>query len=517
MRLDWIRGDDSRRADIEAALRGQTPTHPLAETPRRSVLRIEPLSPRDAPSSEPQPAVVLKRFRPRAVPAVLQWAKRATAQTGAAREWRALHALSSAGIPAPRPIAWLRDDESEWIAMTLVEGTPAHEALRGADTRQRRAWIERLGGLVRRVHAAGISHGDLHLGNLLTDATDQPILIDWQQARLRATARDRGRDLASLEFSFAYHGLGRAGRLRLRRAALEPAHDTARLLAAGRRTEAFAHDYYRGRTRRSRTEGSGHTAVDDPMGRGMRSRALPLTALREAILAHDRALGHPSQAGVLKSDERARVTRVVAEGRALVAKEVIKGGLGRRLADPLRGVPALRGWIGGHGLVARGIGVARPLAWVDRRGHGGYSLLLMEDVSDQPCLADAAREPVDPEAILRLLLMLHRRGVDHGDLQASHIFGLEAPRLIDLEGVRFRRRLADDARLRALAELNASLPDSALPASERCSLFRRYAAALPFRRSTDAALREVVRRSHARQHVWRGTGCSLPGVRPLPR
>ena len=517
MRLNWIAGDDSHRADIEAAVRGQTPTHLLSETRRRSVFRVDAQPPRDTLPPPPRVALVLKRFRPRDLPAALQWAKRATDQTGAAREWRALQALASSGIPAPRPLGWLRDEESEWIAMTFVEGAPSHEALRGADTRQRRAWIERLGQLIRRVHAEGICHGDLHLGNLLSDTSGQPILIDWQQARLRATARDRGRDLASLEFSFAYHGLGRACRLRLRRAALGAPHDTANLLTAGRRTEAFAHDYYRGRTRRSRTEGSGHTAVDDAMGRGMRSRALSLSALHEAIEAHDLALDRPRQETVLKSDERARVTRVTAGGRALVAKEVVKGGLGRKLADPLRGVPALRGWVGGHGLVARGIGVARPLAWVDRRGHGGYSLLLMEDVSDQPCLADAPREAIDPEAILRLLLALHRRGVDHGDLQASHIFGLEAPRLIDLEGIRFRRRLPDDARLRALAELNASLPDSTLPAFDRCALFQRYAAALPFRRPADAALREVVRRSHARQHAWRGTDCSLPGVRSRPR
>jgi hypothetical protein len=46
---------------------------------------------------------------------------------------------------------------------------------------------------------------------------------------------------------------------------------------------------------------------------------------------------------------------------------------------------------------------------------------------------------------------------------------------IDLEGVRFPRRLREARRLRAIVELNASLPDS-YPALLRCRAFRRYAA-----------------------------------------
>ena len=183
--------------------------------------------------------------------------------------------------------------------------------------------------------------------------------------------------------------------------------------------------------------------------------------------------------------------------------------------DP--GSAARRGWIGGHGLRARRIGVALPVAWIDRRDHRGHSVLLMEDLGAQPCLELAPREQIDPDAILRLLLALHRRGVDHGDLQASHIFGRSEPRLIDLEGVRFPRRVSDDARLRALAELNASLPDDSLPADERRELFYCYAAALPFRIPVEQALREVIGRSLARQHAWRGLGCALVSEEVSPR
>ncbi len=82
------------------------------------------------------------------------------------------------------------------------------------------------------------------------------------------------------------------------------------------------------------------------------------------------------------------------------------------------------------------------------------------------------------------------------------------PALVDLEGVRFPGELSGRQRLRALAELNASLPD-ALPAELRCAAFRRYARIHPFPGGTNAALRRVLQASLARRHRFRGVGCAL--------
>jgi hypothetical protein len=122
-----------------------------------------------------------------------------------------------------------------------------------------------------------------------------------------------------------------------------------------------------------------------------------------------------------------------------------------------------------------------------------------------------------PDAVLdalgHLALALHRRGVDHGDLKASHVFvlpldGRIETRLLDLDGVRFRgRRLSEARRLQALAELNASLPDR-YPAAARCGAFRRYAAALPFACGREAALERVIATSLSRRHRWSGAGCT---------
>ena len=69
----------------------------------------------------------------------------------------------------------------------------------------------------------------------------------------------------------------------------------------------------------------------------------------------------------IKSDHRSNVTRVEVDGRLAIVKEVVKTSVRKRLADVFRGSPAKRAWLAGHGLNLRGIGAARPLAYLERR------------------------------------------------------------------------------------------------------------------------------------------------------
>lgn len=252
--------------------------------------------------------------------------------------------------------------------------------------------------------------------------------------------------------------------------------------------------------------------------RGMRLLRVPEAAVLEALAAH-RSVRGPDDPRVLKWDERSRTTAANAGERRVVVKEYLAGGILRRLADLWRGSPARRAWRGGHGLLARQIGAATPLAFLEPRGlrPAAGSLLVLEDLRpDRPadrCAAEANDPAPIVDALTRLAVALHRGRVIHGDLKASHVYlglrgGQLEPRLIDLEGVRFARHLGDRRRIRALAELNASLPDAVSDAVRRRA-FARYAAALPFRRSSDASLSRVVRLSLARAHRWTGTRCQL--------
>jgi len=149
------------------------------------------------------------------------------------------------------------------------------------------------------------------------------------------------------------------------------------------------------------------------------------------------------------------------------------------------------------------------------------SLVVLEDLRPAPdALEASAREPEAVAlALADLALRLHRRGVDHGDLKCTNVYLAGSPpfaaRLVDLEGVRFRRRLSDGARIEALAQLNASLPDD-VPAQARRRAFARYCAGLPFARARSAVLAEIVAQSLARRHRWSGAGCAATS-RPSPR
>jgi hypothetical protein len=263
-------------------------------------------------------------------------------------------------------------------------------------------------------------------------------------------------------------------------------------------------------------------ALQLPQGSGLRLDRFPEAAAAQALEAHAETLRRGGER-ILKRDHRSRITAAVVDGHAVVVKEVVKDGARRHIADGLRGSPARRAWRGGHGLLARGIGACTPLAFLETRRHGlpVASTAILEDLRPAaPSTQYAARGPAEAGAVLdalcQLVIALHRNRVVYGDLRAQHIFvrgagGREPGRLevalIDLEGVRFARRLSQTRRIQSLAELNASLADDLLSTEVRRHAFEVYCRALPFAGGSPRALAEIVRRSLARDHFWAGRGC----------
>ncbi|MCZ7619994.1 MAG: phosphotransferase [Myxococcota bacterium] len=309
----------------------------------------------------------------------------------------------------------------------------------------------RSGGRLERLHATGWAHGDLHPGNLLVCASGI-VLLDWQRARPRASAAARARDLARLEHALAPF-VPRTDRIRLRAAALGckrpfAVADRAALRAAGRRADHRAEEFARRRTGRLLRPGGEIVRAACGDRHGLRLRTLDPELLAELLAAHEAVLAAPD-ARVLKDDHRARVTGHALRGHALVVKEAPWRGLGRALADVVRGSAARRAWRAGHGIALRRIGVAVPQAWLERRRAGipVRSWVVLEDLRPDIPAAFALEHGLTADAVLdalvRLLIDLHRGGIDHGDLQSTHVFlreaagGLEG-RLIDLEAVRFR-------------------------------------------------------------------------------
>lgn len=516
----WVHSGPELREALEALrLRGWPAETLLTEGERRRLTVVEPAA------GSTSGRLLLKHFRNlhgrRPASQLKRWLGRSSAE----REFRALTRLRGRGLAIPEALGLGRLPNADWLlVLRHIEGRPLEDAL--ASCGEASALLEVLGDAVADLHEAGASHGDLHIGNVLVTEKG-PALLDFQAAG-RAGPRAVLRDVGSMDFSLAHHGVAEPARACFRRAALRGRED------ALPRVEAFArrhrHGYYRSRTRRCTQPGRQYARTRVGEWKGMRMVDFSEQALESAIEAHRTALsrGGPS---VLKCDHRSRVSCVSYADRELIVKEVTKGGLVRQLADTLRGSPARRAWIGGHGLGARGIGVARPLAFVELRDGlaSRASMLVMEDL--RPALPTGAflgtggteEREAAIDALCELVVRLHDTRVVHGDLQAHHVYlsrGVEGMKaaLIDLEGVRFPRRLRDAERVEALSELNASLADGLVSSRERREGFARYAAALPFRDGEQAALRQIVARSLERGHFWSGEDCEASvSVRPGAR
>ena len=161
---------------------------------------------------------------------------------------------------------------------------------------------------------------------------------------------------------------------------------------------------------------------------------------------------------------------------------------------------------------------ALPLAFLEERRLGLplRSWLLLEDRAPELELLElpsARREPA-LRALGPWLVRLHLRGIDHGDLKASHLFvdpeALDqGPALIDLESIAFRRRLRSAMRRLALVQLNASLPDDPGWSDElRRRVLRRYLLHEPLGGPEPEVVARIVRESLARRHRWRGRACT---------
>jgi tRNA A-37 threonylcarbamoyl transferase component Bud32 len=397
----WLAGGarhrDAALAGLAEWMRGGPGSVLLADKPgRRRLARV------DATSAG---ALFLKIF-PRPVSA-LEGTKRLLGLSPDAREWRMLARLHAAGLAVPEPLAHVELANGDRIVVTRFErGVPLADAL-GRRGRERRALLAELAALVRRMHACGVVHRDLHVGNLLATPHGL-VLLDWQSAlpvRLRGA---RLRDLGELDASLAPR-LSHADRTRVAAAVLglaRPfgAHARAQLREVARARLARARAHWRSRTRRSLRAGRQYAPLAIGSARGLR--------LRDVDESH------------------------VAERFARDALRFETRGALDALGQALRGTPARRAWLAAAGLRARGVACERPLAWLETRRLGVplRSALLLEALPP----ADSARARAE---LPRLRAELEACDVAHGALDEAALRVAPDGRLAlgRLESVRFVR------------------------------------------------------------------------------
>ena len=108
-------------------------------------------------------------------------------------EVRLLRRLHLAGSPVPELLAI--DAPAGWIITSRMPGVPLFDHLRGRGDSE---MLEELGALIRRIHAGGISHGDLTTHNILWDDDAGLSLIDFGLAQITDDIEPLGLDLQVL-------------------------------------------------------------------------------------------------------------------------------------------------------------------------------------------------------------------------------------------------------------------------------------------------------------------------------
>ncbi|MDP6979322.1 MAG: lipopolysaccharide kinase InaA family protein [Myxococcota bacterium] len=519
MKPRWVAGTPELHNAVEQAMAKPeaSTVEIVAASKHRRITRLDlPLLGKNVVVKEYLPASHHENLGARAIDTIRPWFGRSSAE----HEWSSYEVLHANGIPVPDPLGFARlPGGGAWIVMRFIEGAaPLQQRLSGYPFEKRRRMRE-LGELIHELHKTGLSHSDLHVGNVLVSAKEM-WLVDLQRVVPFKHTSDRVQDVSFMDFSLHHAGVSVAARLRFRIAALglgpfRVASERELLREVGRASHRRAVDYYHGRTRRTLREGEGFARLRSREGSGMRLETVSEEAIDAMLAAHRDivATGGPAR---LKCDHRSNVTRVEFGDGTAIVKEVVKTSARKRLADLFRGSPGQRAWLAGHGLRLRGIGAAQPLAYGERfdRGVPVGSWVILEDLGDAPSVAsltpEDAKEAELGKHLLDLLRRLHRAETVHGDLQAVHIHFVEGrPTLIDLESVRFLECLYDRHRIKMLCELNASVADEVLPTTKRCDLLDRYLVALPFDRGNARAVGEIVRRSLARRQRWQGVGCDL--------
>ncbi|WP_374324129.1 lipopolysaccharide kinase InaA family protein [Azonexus sp.] len=335
----------------------------------------------------------------------------AAARRHAEREQQGLAALQSAGLPTPALLAVVDFPRGE--RLLLSEFMPAARSLEAAlgDPAKLSPALALLG----RLHAAGLVHDDLHLGNFLL-AEEKMLLIDGDGVRPGSAEQQRD-NLALLlsQLPVALDGW-RAGLLSAYgelpgSGGLDDLVDAWRQ----RRRQRFLAKTLRDCTQFSVVRESGRFLA---VLRSAGTSLLPLLA------APDQAI---EQGRRLKSGATCTVAALAMDGGPLVVKRYNRKNWRHALSRAWRPSRAWHSWREAHRLAFYGIATPKPLALLEERwGPLRGRAFLVTEFCPGVSLADAllperVPEPALAQSLEVFFAVLCRLRITHGDLKATNL------------------------------------------------------------------------------------------------
>ena len=454
----------------------------------------------------------------------------------AAAEWNASRTMAERGIPAAGAVAFgerrvagvlteavlITAEAENALPLTEVIKRRTGAAAKGEAFRRKRALLAALARFVRKAHDAGVRHRDLHGGNILVSG-EKLLFIDLHRVDTGGAVSRRHRVAGVAQLLGHLGGLVTSGdRLFFVREYLgaDAARGEVREFArrTGRIIVRLRERRYASRTKRCVKRSTGFRREH---GEGLRVRRradFPLELVLRAVEQHKAQSATPAGDGVLKWDERARVSAVKMDGehhpRALCVKEFIRPGVLQRIGDLFRGSRAKLAWLGANGCAARGILTPKALAMAEAGPRSFFITELVDGTSRFSDYAANHERPRGAEAVLRwrgfirqaadFVRRIHSHRLRHLDLSGKNILVREHGGgwefyLVDVGDIRFGRPPSLPFRIKNLGQLDDVYAKP--PRTDRLRFYRSYSRGMPELNRREY-LTEIDATSRARHEHW---------------
>ncbi|HOK95980.1 MAG TPA: lipopolysaccharide kinase InaA family protein [Anaerohalosphaeraceae bacterium] len=403
----------------------------------------------------------LKKFPPRS-PA--DWFKHLFRPSRAQRAFRAGLLLRQYGFGTPPIAACLCRKKgllmSQYILITqeMKQAHPLYLALESlCGLQDKRRLIAELGRTIGRMHAAGITHGDLRGGNVFVSqqagpavfffidnerTVRYPILPGWLRIKNLVQLNMLEKNITSsdrMRFLKAYAAAAGLKKRTMRRLARAVIRKTQRRLR------------HRAKTRLGYAEGpADHWNFQRTRWENRRGTFRMDFCKGTSAVAFLREIDNLTEHGVLlKNDTAARVVRCTYNNRDIVIKRYNHQGLWHSLRYTFKGSRAKKCWRFGHRLTEAGIACAAPLACIEQYQCGLiWTSYIVNAFVEGPLLYDVMNRPgyspQEKDAVMQqarqLLEDLGRHRLTHADMKpANLIIHHGKPVLIDLDAMQEHR------------------------------------------------------------------------------
>ena|GEM_PF-743266 len=352
-------------------------------------------------------------------------------------------------------LATLEVEKAKSIYQSICEG---RQGLNRQQLRHRRGLIRAFGQTVGRMHAKGIFHGDLRLGNVLARNEEggwRFFFLDNERTRKFSRLPCRLRVKNLVQVNMAPRGLftntdrmrffkeyctenaaAKEQKIALIRKILKR---TDQRLSEKQRCSRELRKCLRTNERYLRIKVGRNLAVFDRAFCGGNGTANPVDFVRQIDALMDKGQ-------ILKNDSTCYVSRLMWNDKDIVVKRYNHRGLIHSLRHTIKTARARRGWLHAHRLGVLNIATPRPIGYIDqRRGLLTWkSYLITEYVEGQILyyfLRDSnvtqERRSMVTQQVAELLDKLGKYRITHGDLKHSNILITKTgPVLTDLDGMK---------------------------------------------------------------------------------